>query len=158
MAQKHRFYPLLLKLLMHVFGCTFVNHSNLWSKMSQTNSSVDMMSSTGWLRKSMIFLFRSFVSTSQWRIQNFPKEGAPTPKSAIILHIFCWKPHENERFWIGGGGGLDPPMPPLREDDMIKDILLTNFFQCWWELYSEVDDKSHDTLQWRSSLETSSHL
>ena len=33
----------------------------------------------------------------QWRIQDFPEEGAPTPKSAIILPFFCQKLHENER-------------------------------------------------------------
>ena len=32
-------------------------------------------------------------------LQDFPEGGAPTPKSAIILHIFCQKLHENERIW-----------------------------------------------------------
>ena len=41
----------------------------------------------------------------QWRIQDFPEGGAPTPKSAIILQIFCQKLHENERIWTPGRGG-----------------------------------------------------
>ena len=46
----------------------------------------------------------------QWRIQDFPEGGAPTPKSAIILHIFCRKLHENERIWTPGGARvLAPP-------------------------------------------------
>ena len=54
----------------------------------------------------------------QWRIQDFPQGGAPTPKSAIIFQFFGQKLHENERIWTPGGGGgarpwcpsLDPPM------------------------------------------------
>ena len=51
----------------------------------------------------------------QWRIQDFPEEGAPTPKTAIILQFFCQKLHENERIWTPRGGvpgapPLDPPM------------------------------------------------
>ena len=48
----------------------------------------------------------SIIESTQWRIQDFPEEGAPTPKSAITLHIFCRKLHENERIWTP----LDPPM------------------------------------------------
>ena len=33
-------------------------------------------------------------------LQDFPEGGAPTPKSAIILHIFCQKLHENERIFF----------------------------------------------------------
>ena len=31
----------------------------------------------------------------QWRIQDFPEGGAPTPKSVIIFQLFCRKLHEN---------------------------------------------------------------
>ena len=52
----------------------------------------------------------------QWQIQDFPEEGAPTPKSGIIFHFFfaenCMKMKE-----FGPPGGraylappLDPPM------------------------------------------------
>ena len=51
---------------------------------------------------------------NQWRIQDFPEEGAPTLKTAIILQFFCQKLHENERIWTPGGrvpgAPLDPPM------------------------------------------------
>ena len=30
----------------------------------------------------------------------FSPGGAPTPKSAIIFQIFCWKLHKSERIWI----------------------------------------------------------
>ena len=52
----------------------------------------------------------------QWRIQDFPQGGAPTPKSAIIFQFYPRKLHENERIWTPGGGArpwrppLDPPM------------------------------------------------
>ena len=39
----------------------------------------------------------------QWQIQDFPKGGAPTPKSTIIFQFFCQKLHENERIWTPGG-------------------------------------------------------
>ena len=46
----------------------------------------------------------------QWRIQDFPEEGAPTPKSAIILPFFlaknCMKMKE-----LGPGGVRVPGTP-----------------------------------------------
>ena len=57
------------------------------------------------------FLLRS-VHTWQWRIQDFPQGGAPTPKSAIIFQIFSQKLHENERIWTPGGASLAPPLDP----------------------------------------------
>ena len=47
----------------------------------------------------------------QWRIQDFPQEGAPTPKIAIIFHIFaenCMKMKE-----FGSPGGARVPGAPL---------------------------------------------
>ena len=40
----------------------------------------------------------------QWRIQDFPDGSAPTSESAIILHFFCRKLHQNERIWTPRGG------------------------------------------------------
>ena len=52
----------------------------------------------------------------QWRIQDFPQGGAPTPKFAIIFQIFaesCMKIYENERiFTRGGHASLVPPLDP----------------------------------------------
>ena len=48
----------------------------------------------------------------QWRIQDFPQGGAPTPKSAIIFQIFaenCMKMKE-----FGPPGGARVPGAPLR--------------------------------------------
>ena len=47
----------------------------------------------------------------QWRIQDFPQGGAPTPKIAIIFHIFaknCMKMKE-----FGPPGGARVPGAPL---------------------------------------------
>ena len=59
----------------------------------------------------------SFVnSTVQWRIQDFPQGGAPTPKIAIIFHIFAENCMKMKEFGPPGGGArpwrppLDPPM------------------------------------------------
>ena len=38
--------------------------------------------------------------------------GCATFQSAIILHIFCRKLHENERIWTSGGASLAPPLDP----------------------------------------------
>ena len=47
----------------------------------------------------------------QWRIQDFPQGGAPTPKSAIIFQIFCRKPQENYWIWTPGGWSRVPGTP-----------------------------------------------
>ena len=53
----------------------------------------------------------------QWRIQDFPEEGAPTPGGAPTYNFakISRKLHEIERIWMPGGGGggggasLTPP-------------------------------------------------
>ena len=53
-----------------------------------------------------------FIITSQWRIQDFPQGGAPTPKIAIIFQNFaenCMKMKE-----FGPPGGARVPGAPLR--------------------------------------------
>ena len=52
----------------------------------------------------------------QWRIQDFPQGGAPTPKIAIIFQIFAENCMKMKEFGPPGGGArpwrppLDPPM------------------------------------------------
>ena len=41
----------------------------------------------------------------QWRIQDFPQGGAPTPKIAIIFHIFAENCMKMKEFGPPGGGG-----------------------------------------------------
>ena len=51
------------------------------------------------------------LGTCQWRIQDFPQGGAPTPKSAIIFQFFaenCMKMKE-----FGPQGGRTSLAPPL---------------------------------------------
>ena len=58
----------------------------------------------------------------QWRIQDFPQGGAPTPKSAIIFQFFAKNCMKMKEFGPPGGGArpwrppLDPPMqwPPCQ--------------------------------------------
>ena len=54
-------------------------------------------------------------SHSQWRIQDFPQGGAPTPKSAIIFQIFAENCMKMKEFGPpgGGGGARVPGAPPL---------------------------------------------
>ena len=51
----------------------------------------------------------------QWRIQDFPEEGAPTPggRQPMILSIFAENCMKMKKFWPGGGGGRTSPAPPL---------------------------------------------
>ena len=57
----------------------------------------------------------NFKNLKQWRIQDFPEEGAPTPQGGrqhTILPYFPKKLHEIERIWAGES--LAPPLdPPL---------------------------------------------
>ena len=50
----------------------------------------------------------------QWRIQDFPEEGAPTPQGAPTYEFveFSQKLHEIERIWTPRGGA--GPCAPLR--------------------------------------------
>ena len=77
-----------------------------------------------------LFKTKSIVINYQWRIQDFPQGGAPTPKSAIIFQIFCQKPHENERIWTPGGrvpgAPLDPPMHTTMRWTPLLFFMITN--------------------------------
>ena len=61
-------------------------------------------------------MLRETERESQWRIQDFPQGGAPTPKIAIIFQIFAENCMKMKEFEPPGGGGaslappLDPPM------------------------------------------------
>ena len=61
------------------------------------------------------------LHVNQWRIQDFPEEGAPTPKTAIILQFLCQKLHENERIRTPGG---HVPGAPLRSANVNGTIVL----------------------------------
>ena len=68
-------------------------------------------------------------SSSQWWIQNFPEEGAPTLRGAPTYDFmkFSQKLHEIERLWAPRGERvprtpplpLDPPLY-LSDEDMIS--------------------------------------
>ena len=60
-------------------------------------------------------------STDQWRIQDFPEEGAPTLKEAIIWPFFSQKLHEIERIWNPGGARI--PGAPLRSANVDDSYL-----------------------------------
>ena len=50
----------------------------------------------------------------QWRIQDFPQGGAPTPKITIIFQIFAKNCMKMKEFGPPGGGraSLAPPLDP----------------------------------------------
>ena len=55
------------------------------------------------------------IRVLQWRIQDFPEEGAPTPGCGAPKYDFakfCQKLHEIERIWTLVGGGACPSRPP----------------------------------------------
>ena len=58
----------------------------------------------------------------QWRIQDFPQGGAPTPKIATIFQFFAKNCMKMKEFGPPGGGArpwrppLDPPMQWLDEN------------------------------------------
>ena len=57
-----------------------------------------------------------YYNFNQWRIQDFPRGGAPTPKNAIIFQLFAENCMKMNEFGPPGGGArpwrppLDPPM------------------------------------------------
>ena len=59
------------------------------------------------------------IMGEQWRIQDFPEEGVPTPQGGAPTYDFAkfsQKLHEIERIWAPRGGArpLHPPLdPPL---------------------------------------------
>ena len=62
----------------------------------------------------------------QWRIQDFPEEGALTPKEGVptyYLANFSRKLHENEE--ILGRGGARPLRPPLDPPLYTVSVLFT---------------------------------
>ena len=70
----------------------------------------------------------------QWRIQDFPQGGAPTPKSAIIFQFFAENCMKMKEFGPPGGGArpwrppLDPPMmmyPWRRVLSPIEGVIFT---------------------------------
>ena len=64
------------------------------------------------------------INTSQWRIQDFPQGGAPTPKIAIIFHIFTENCMKMKEFGPPGGGGasLAPPLDPPMQHTSATEI------------------------------------
>ena len=60
------------------------------------------------------------INRVQWRIQDFPKGGAPTSRSALIFQFCSRKLHENERIWTPRGGGARPWRPPPRSANGVR--------------------------------------
>ena len=62
-----------------------------------------------------IIIFRLTIHQVQWRIQDFPQEGALTPKGGrqpIIWPIFSENCMKMKKFWARGGARV--PCAPLR--------------------------------------------
>ena len=50
--------------------------------------------------------------TYQWRIQDFPQEGAPTPKNLLFSWFFAENCMKMKEFGPPGGGARVPGAPP----------------------------------------------
>ena len=63
--------------------------------------------------KSLVLILVKIEIRQQWRIQDFPQGGAPTPKIAIIFRIFAENCMKMKEFGPQGGrASLAPPLDP----------------------------------------------
>ena len=70
-----------------------------------------------------------YVCASQWRIQDFPQGGAPTPKIATIFQFFAENCMKMKEFGPPGGGARVPGAPPwIRQCFMLKSSKFTVCF------------------------------
>ena len=79
----------------------------------------------------MCHLTRLVWLANQWRIQDFPEEGAPTLQGGAPTYDFAKfspKLHEIERIWTPGGGGARPKFyyvdPPLQTNEEVDKYVL----------------------------------
>ena len=82
-------------------------------------------------------IFDKKIALKQWRIQDFPRGGAPTPKNAVIFQLFaenCMKMKE-----FGPPGGARVPGAPLGSANVKvyskKFWSMTYFFQYNFHLH-----------------------
>ena len=71
-------------------------------------------------------------NTSQWRIQDFPEEGAPTlqgERQHTNLSNFPKNCMKLKEFGPPGGGGARPPAPPLDPPLHLSQKFATNFLE-----------------------------
>ena len=83
----------------------------------------------------------------QWRIQDFPQGGAPTPKIAIIFQIFAENCMKMKEFGPPGGARV-PGAPPLDPPMMWS----TSFKKKEKKCQSEVDLKFITMLKYVGSF------
>ena len=58
---------------------------------------------------------------NQWRIQDFPQGGAPTPKIAIIFQIFAENCMKMKEFGPQGGrASLAPPLGSANDNETFE--------------------------------------
>ena len=56
-----------------------------------------------------------YIDCNQWRIQDFPQGGAPTPKSAIIFQFFAENCMKMKEFGPPGGARVPGAPPWIRQ-------------------------------------------
>ena len=98
------------KFSIDFFALTSTNNFELINLTHQMN----------WIRWEATCHSTEKISRCQWRIQDFPEEGAPTLQRGAPTYDFAKFPqklHEIERIWPPGGGGARPKFyyvdPPL---------------------------------------------
>ena len=66
--------------------------------------------------------------TNQWRIQDFPEEGALTPRGGgrqpMILSIFAENCMKMKKFWPRGGASLAPPLRSATANGQISIVMM----------------------------------
>ena len=67
----------------------------------------------------------------QWRIQDFPQGGAPTPKIAIIFHFFAENCMKMKEFGLPGGARV-PGAPPWIRQWCHSTEMLTSHAEVRW--------------------------
>ena len=70
----------------------------------------------------------SYNHWTQWRIQDFPQEGGPTPKIAIIFQIFAENCMKMKEFGPPGGASLVPPLDPPMSKNIIAGFRKTGIY------------------------------
>ena len=65
----------------------------------------------------------------QWRIQDFPQGGAPTPRSAIIFQFFAENCMKMKEFGPPGGARVPGAPPWIRQCDYFYILII--FFCCF---------------------------
>ena len=99
-----------------------LNETNRWcnfrSHLLRTSSPYVVPVVSVGPKQQMLYILTAHVVNIQWRIQDFPQDGEPTPKIAIIFQIFAENCVKMKEF--GPPGGRASLAAPLGSANDIK--------------------------------------